>query len=114
MTVLTDFVATKPATISLPSELVEAGKLPGTTFPAARVGVQKPAAVVRQPDSDFLVDLSKMSVLSAGFRTSVPPVECLELGRVHRAALETLGQVSLGDLVPQFATVSGGRARGTS
>ena len=115
MTVLTDLVHAQPASISLPFELIEAGKLPGTTVPAtANPGITQVAmAGSVQAESDLIVDLTKMSVLSAACGTFVPPVGYVELGSIlgvaHRSGLDMLGEISRTDLVPHFASLGGRR-----
>ena len=115
MTILTDLVHAKPASISLPSELIEAGKLPGTTFPAtANSGIPQMAmAGSVQAESDLIVDLTKMSVLSAAYGTFIPPIGYVALGSIlgaaYRSGLDMLGEISRTDLVPHFASLAGRR-----
>ena len=90
MTVLTQRIRARFSTRSLPAELVEAGKLPGTTFPASGVAKTRVARSARAgsglPDADLIVDLSRISNLSSACAEFLPGPGYVDIGIVAGVA----------------------------
>lgn len=90
MTVLVQRTRARFSAKSLPAELIEAGKLPGTTFPASGMAKTRGPRPVRSgsglPDSDLIVDLSGISLLSSACPEFLPGRGYVDIGIVAGVA----------------------------